>query len=90
MSVPDILKILFHLETIFGVDLQLLFPTVMVFIYYVVRSIDSAAYLCDLARHFRTDPTETVALRYYNTERRQLKLKMARGQISELEVFRIA
>jgi hypothetical protein len=26
--------------------------------------------------------------RYYNTERRQLKFKMARGQISELEVFR--
>jgi hypothetical protein len=27
-------------------------------------------------------------IRYYNTERRQLKFKMARGQISELEVFR--
>jgi hypothetical protein len=26
--------------------------------------------------------------RYYNTERRQLKFKMARGQISKLEVFR--
>jgi hypothetical protein len=32
---------------------------------------------------------EPVELRYYyNTERRLLKFKMARGQISELEVFR--
>jgi hypothetical protein len=33
-------------------------------------------------------PSSTLgSTRYYNTERRQLKFKMARGQISELEVL---
>jgi hypothetical protein len=38
--------------------------------------------------HSSCDPLKALGMfRYYNTERRQLKLKMARGQISELEVF---